>query len=165
LKYPQAASAAGMAYLADSPGNSRNCCSLHPMIRLAAIVSCLALMGCGAAPARESQSAELGTPFTLAPGATVSVKSAAMKVTFVSVTEDSRCPRDVACIWAGEVKVQLEIQQASQAASQVEIPEGGSTVAGACRVTLVRIEPQPASTARIAPQDYRATLRVDKEAR
>ena len=85
-----------------------------------------------------------------------------MKVRFVAVTEDSRCPRDVTCIWAGEVKVQLEIQQASKAASQVELLEGGSTVAGEYRVTLVRVEPQPTSTAKIAPQDYRATLKIDK---
>ena len=85
-----------------------------------------------------------------------------MKVRFVAVTEDSRCPRDATCIWAGEVKVQLEIQQSSQVASQVEILEGGSTVAGVYRVTLVRVEPQPVSTARIAPQDYRATLKIDK---
>ena len=64
-----------------------------------------------------------------------------MKVRFVAVTEDSRCPRDVTCIWAGEVKVQLEIQESSKAASKVEILEGASTVAGAYRVTVVRVEP------------------------
>ncbi len=80
---------------------------------------------------------------------------------FIAVTEDSRCPRDVTCIWAGEVKVQLEIHESGKAASQIEILEGGSTVAGEYRVTLVRVEPQPMSTARIAPQDYRATLKID----
>jgi hypothetical protein len=45
-----------------------------------------------------------------------------------------------------------------------EILEGGSTLAGAYRVTLVRVDPQPLSTARIAPQDYRATLKIDKDA-
>jgi hypothetical protein len=89
------------------------------------------------------------------------VKAAKMEVRFVAVTEDSRCPRDVTCIWAGEVKVQLEILETAKAASQVEVLEGGSTVAGEYRVTLVRVEPQPMSTARIAPQDYRATLKMD----
>ena len=131
------------------------------MTRLAAILTCLALAGCGAAPARESQSVELGAQFTLAPGATASVKNAGIEVTFVAVTEDSRCPRDVTCIWAGEVKVQLEIQRRRRMRRRLEILEGGSTVAGAYRVTLVRVEPQPMSTARIAPQDYRATLKVD----
>jgi hypothetical protein len=131
------------------------------MIRLATIVSCLVLTGCGAAPAREPQSVDLGAEFTLAPGAAVSVKSVSMKVTFVSVTEDSRCPRDVTCIWAGEVKVQLVID-GPRSASQVEILEGDTAVSSEYRVTLVRVEPPPVSTARIAPRDYRATLRVDR---
>ena len=81
---------------------------------------------------------------------------------FVAVTEDSRCPRDVTCVWAGQVKIQLEIHESSKAASMVEVLEGGSTDAGDYRVTLVGVEPQPLSTVKIAPQDYRATLKIDK---
>ena len=132
------------------------------MIRLAAILMSIVFAGCGAAPSQALQSVELGAQFTLAPGTSVSVKAAKMEVRFVAVTEDSRCPRDVTCIWAGEVKVQLEILETAKAASQVEVLEGGSTVAGEYRVILVRVEPQPMSTARIAPQDYRATLKIDK---
>jgi hypothetical protein len=131
------------------------------MIRLAAILMSVVVACCGAAPSQELRSVELGAQFTLAPGTSVSVKAAKMEVRFVAVTEDSRCPRDVTCIWAGEVKVQLEILETAKAASQVEVLEGGSTVAGEYRVTLVRVEPQPMSTARIAPQDYRAALKID----
>jgi hypothetical protein len=131
------------------------------MTRLAAILMCLSLGGCAAAVS-QTQAVDPGAEVTLAPGQWVSVKTTPMKVGFVAVTEDSRCPRDVTCIWAGEVKVQLEIREASQGASQMEILEGGSTVAGAYRVTLVRVEPLPTSTARIAPQEYRATLKMDK---
>jgi hypothetical protein len=61
------------------------------------------------------------------------------------------------------VRALLEIHESSQAASRVELLEGSSTVAGGCRVTLVRVEPPPTSTARIAPQDYRATLKFEKQ--
>jgi hypothetical protein len=132
------------------------------MIRLAAILVCLALASCGTAPAEESRSVDLGVEVTLGPGAAASVKSTPMKVRFIAVTEDSRCPRDVTCIWAGEVKAQIEILESGQPATKVELLLGGSTVANACRVTLVRVEPQPASTAKIASQDYRATLKIDK---
>ena len=132
------------------------------MTRLAALLTCLALAGCGAAADLEMETVDLGAEVTLAPGATVSLKATGMTVRFVAVTEDSRCPRDVTCLLAGEVRALLEIHESSQAASQLELPEGGSTVAGGCRVTLVRVEPQPTSTARIAPQDYRATLKLDK---
>ena len=102
-----------------------------------------------------------GAEVTLAPGATVSVKAEEMKLRFVSVSEDSRCPRDVTCVWAGEVKVLLEIQD-SPASSQVEIRAGDSAVAGAYRITVVRVEPQRTSSAPISPQDYRATLKLDR---
>jgi hypothetical protein len=134
---------------------------LHSMTRLAAILTCLALAGCGVAPARELQAADPGAEVTLAPGAAVSVRNTDLEVRFVAVTEDSRCPRDVACIWAGEVKAQLEIRESANGVSQVEVLEGDSTAAGKYRVTLVRVEPRPTNTARIAPQDYRATLKVD----
>ena len=114
------------------------------------------------APAAKSQAVDLGAEVTLAPGATASVNTAEFKVRFVAVTEDSRCPRDVTCIWAGEVKVQFEIQESAKIASPVEILEGGNSVVGAYRVTLVRVEPAPRSTARIAPQDYRATIAIDE---
>lgn len=130
------------------------------MARVIGILMCLVLAGCGAVPAATTQ-AGLSTEVTLAPGATVSVKGAELMARFVAVTGDSRCPRDVTCIWAGEVRVQLEIQ-AGQVASQAELLEGGSTIAGDYRVTLVRVEPQPTSTAKIAAQDYRATLKIDK---
>ena len=129
------------------------------MIRLAAILTCLALAGCGAADP-DAKEIDLGAEVTLAPGETVSVKTAAMTVRFVAVTEDSRCPRDVTCVWAGEVKVSLSIQESSKVASPAEVSEGGSTLAGGYRVTLVRVEPHPVTGANIAPQAYRATLKI-----
>lgn len=131
------------------------------MTRLA-VLCCLALAGCGTARTQETKTVDPGDQVTLAPGATISLKATEMKVRFIAVTEDSRCPRDVTCVWAGEVKARIEIQHGSQVASPVEILAGGSTVAGVYRVTLVRIEPQPTSTARIAPEDYRATLLIEK---
>src|SRR3954470_19153597 len=110
------------------------------MIRLVAILTCLALVGCGTASSREN-AVDLGAPITLAPGETASVNGAGMKLRFVAVTEDSRCPRDLNCIWAGQVRAQFVIQQ-SRATLLVEILEGESTVAsGGYRVTLVQVEP------------------------
>jgi hypothetical protein len=131
------------------------------MTRLAAILTCLALVGCDAEGARV-QAVEVGPEFTLAPGESVSVKAADMKVRFVAVIEDSRCPKNLTCIWAGQVKVQLEVQVASQAASPMEIVEGTTAPAGEYRVTLVRVGPEPLNGAEIAPQDYRATLKVER---
>ena len=132
------------------------------MSPLVAILSCLALTGCTAARPQETRAVNLGVEVTLAAGASVSSKTGEVGVRFVAVTEDSRCPRDVTCVWAGEVKVQLEIMESGKTPSTMELLEGGSTVAGGYRVTLVRVEPQTTSTTKIAAQDYRATLKIDK---
>ena len=131
------------------------------MSRLPVLLSCLALAACGAAPGQPLRTAAPGTEITLEAGAAVAVPAANLNVQFVDVLEDSRCPLDTTCVWAGEVKVRLAIQRVSQAATMVVVAEGGSVPAGEHRVTLVRVEPRPASTARIAPREYRATLKVD----
>jgi len=133
------------------------------MTRAAAFLTILALVGCGTACTQETV-VDLGAEITLAPGATASVSGTALTVRFVAVTEDSRCPVDVTCIWAGEVKVQLEVK-VSLVASEMTLREGDSAVAGVYRVTLLRVEPRPASSGRIAARDYRATLKVEKASR
>jgi len=47
--------------------------------------------------------ASLNSQFTLAPGQTVRIQSESMDIKFIGVTGDSRCPRGVECIWAGQV--------------------------------------------------------------
>lgn len=132
--------------------------NLHPMIRRLAILFCLALPACAATP--QQQVVDPGVEFTLAPGEMAAVQGTGVKIRFVAVTQDSRCPKDTTCIWAGEVKAQIDVLKITQT-WQVELPEGGNTAVDGRRVTLVRIEPQPVSTAKLAPQDYRATLKMD----
>ncbi len=122
---------------------------------------CLALTGCTVARTQETTAVDLGAEITLAPGATASVAGEGVSVRFIGVTEDSRCPVDVTCIWAGEVKIQFAVR-VSKVDSQMTIREGDSAVTGVYRVTLLRVEPRPASTGRVAPDDYRATLKIGK---
>lgn len=42
------------------------------------------------------------------------------KITFKEVLEDSRCPENVSCIWAGRVRVRVEISEENKA---VEVKE------------------------------------------
>ena len=131
------------------------------MTRVAAILTCLALAGCVAATARQPQVVAPGAPVTLAPGETASIGSTSTRVRFLSVTEDSRCPRDTTCIWAGEVQVSIEILEASKQPTRVQMKEGGSADAGQWRLTLVSVEPHPMTTVTIAAGQYRVTFEID----
>jgi len=39
------------------------------------------------------------------------VKVADIEIRFIEVLEDSRCPKDVNCVWAGEAKVVIELYE------------------------------------------------------
>lgn len=55
---------------------------------------------------------EPGVAFTLAPGQTATVKTVETRITFNEVREDSRCPVDVTCVWAGDAKVEVTMARA-----------------------------------------------------
>ena len=131
----------------------------------AALVGCFfaaALASCGAANSPALQSIEPGAEVTLAPGASAAFKPADLVVQFVGVATDSRCPRDVTCMWAGEVKVILSIRNAQQPPARHEILEGGQAASGDYHITVVRVLPEPVASTKIPPENYRATLQLQK---
>jgi hypothetical protein len=87
-------------------------------------------------------------------------------LTLMSITEDSRCPVDVVCVWAGQVTAAFVAENTGRQ-SDLEITLGPLTTAEAVlvgyRVILLDVNPQPLSTSEISPQDYVVTVVVDRE--
>src|SRR5690242_20678884 len=54
-----------------------------------------------------------GAEFSLSLGRTAAVTGTPYRITFNRVTEDSRCPVDVTCVWAGDAKIELTIARNS----------------------------------------------------
>jgi hypothetical protein len=134
------------------------------MTRAPALICFLAgaLSSCGATNSQTVQSVDLGAEVTLAPGSSAAFKPAGIIVQFVAVTADSRCARDATCMWVGEAKVQLSIRNAQQPPTRHEILEGEHAVSGDYRITVVRVRPIPVASGKIPPEDYRATLQMEK---
>ena len=128
------------------------------MIRRAALLASFVLASCASEPPVDAKRVDSRGEVTLAPGESV-VLQEKMMVRLVNVVEASRCPVDTTCVWAGEVKVLLEGSKEVMAPTYLRA--GDSTRIGTHQVTVVRVEPQPVSTAKIARQDYRATLKID----
>lgn len=59
--------------------------------------------------ANDAAAFTVGEAFTLAPGEMRTNKDAALTVSFMEVTEDSRCPKNTNCVWEGEAKIKLMI--------------------------------------------------------
>jgi hypothetical protein len=127
------------------------------------IAACLAMAACGNKVATPSgEKIPLGREFTLAVGQSAVVGDD-VRLTLKSVTDDSRCPVDVTCVWEGDAKVSVEVITPSPRAEHelhTTGRESHEAKHGAYRVTLVKLEPAPRSTVTISSSDYRATLVV-----
>lgn len=119
------------------------------------------LIACGAVRSQTARTASLGEEITLAPGERVQFSSEQLEVQFVAVTEDSRCPQDATCVWAGEVKVELAVRSGAGEA-RLEVVAGHSAVHGVHRVQLLSVQPERVSSAPIPAAEYRATLQVGR---
>jgi hypothetical protein len=108
--------------------------------------------------------AHLDERFTLAPGEAAAVRGTSLRVTFLQVTGDSRCPADAFCIQGGDAIVHVRARDGGTAA--YELHTGNQTRSAAVhdgfRITLEQLAPYPFSSRTIAPEEYRATLTVSR---
>jgi hypothetical protein len=115
----------------------------------------------------EAVAAAVGDTFELAVGDTAMVAETGLQVTLRAVPEDSRCPAQVNCIWAGRVTVEVEVQAPDEAAETFALSTccpasvtARHTYAGQS-IDLIDVTPAPPPFGgRVAQQDYRAQLSV-----
>jgi hypothetical protein len=127
------------------------------------LATCVAMAACGNKVNTPSDdNVPLGREFTLAVGQSAVVDDD-VRLTLKGVSEDSRCPIDVTCVWEGDAKVSVEvITPTPRAEHELHTSARFDREAkhGAYRITLVKLEPAPRSTAPPSAADYRATLLV-----
>jgi len=106
----------------------------------------------------------LNERFTLAPGDAATVSGVGLRMQFVQVTGDSRCPADAVCILGGDAIVRI-LAYDGGTATPYELHTGDASRASVrhrqARITLVELQPYPFSSRAIRPEDYRATFVVD----
>lgn len=92
------------------------------------------------------------------------VVSGGMTITFVGVSDDSRCPRDVECFWAGTATVELTFETTDGVTGPLELVFGGLPPTGAevggVTVDVIDLLPYPLSTQEINPGEYVVTLDI-----
>jgi hypothetical protein len=109
--------------------------------------------------------ATLGTPFRLVVNETVAVAGSDISVTFLNVTEDSRCPADVVCVWEGQVTAMVGLTENSTDLGRFNLTLGGGGNAsmaeqtvGLYTIRLTEVQPYPLSSQPTLPSDYNATF-------
>jgi hypothetical protein len=130
--------------------------------RLVPLLLVVTLAACRSTGAPAPRPASLNQEVQLAPSEQASYGPHGLTVEFVRVVEDSRCPTDTTCVWAGEVKVQVATRTGSAEAVQHEIKAGEHATVGAFRVLVVNVQPERLSTREIPQEEYRVTLKVEQ---
>jgi hypothetical protein len=117
---------------------------------------------------RPTQAARLGREFKLRARHQVTLTHESLRIKFAAVKEDSRCPADVKCVWAGNAAVRLDVSIRGRGSKKLTL----NTNSGSSRldeiqyrgykVKLVELSPYPESDQKIAANDYVVTLMVSK---
>jgi hypothetical protein len=129
-------------------------------------LSVLSMTSCGGSSPTAPKNVSLDEDFVLAPSQIAQVGDTGLSLAFERVSSDSRCGVDVNCVWEGDAVAMVTASQPGRDTAALELHTttsgGGQLEAryGDFLIKLAALSPQPRSTERIRPEDYRATLRV-----
>jgi len=119
------------------------------------------LTACGS----DQMTAALGEQFTLPAAKTAVITGQQLRIKFVEVTGDSRCPNGVECIQAGDAKCLMLISYFDSQSSLTFTQEGGNTVNtmdfNIYKISF-KLEPYPEAGKQIDQADYRMIMTVTK---
>ena len=103
----------------------------------------------------------LNEEFNLKVGEQAVIKGEDLRIKFISVPEDTRCPLDLRCFWSGNAKVALTIRKDSNAPIEDSLnthvdPRESEYLN--YQITLKNLEPYPVQDESIPQTDYVATF-------
>ena len=108
----------------------------------------------------------IGQEFSLQIGQSASIRGENLQIRFLEVTEDSRCPKDVICVWEGRVSCMVEITY-RESLHRLELTEPGSTswppeIVFKDYQIAYHIEPYPHTGTKIMEDEYQLYLKINK---
>jgi hypothetical protein len=130
------------------------------MKRLLMVFLLLAVAGYAQETATQKQVA-LGKAFTVKIGAQVTVKDTNLKIAFIAVPEDSRCPEDVVCAWAGNAKLKFKLKTKEETMITLEtISQSREAEFRGYKIKLIKLTPNRRTDQPPPANLYEATLIV-----
>ena len=131
--------------------------------QLAIVIAVVALSAC--ATVETAIVAQPGVEFSLPLGKTAAINASGARITFKQVSEDSRCPVDVQCVWAGDAKIELTISSsgAPDDAKVISLtPPNNETTSGDLRIRFTGLAPVPRQADNGKARAYVAQLVVTR---
>ena len=87
-----------------------------------------------------------------------------LNIRFVELVEDSRCPRDVNCVWAGNAKIKIRVSKNGRSHDLTMDTNGKAqtAVAEGYQLKFVGLTPEPRSNIRINRNGYVAVFEITR---
>lgn len=110
----------------------------------------------------------LGEPFEIPIHETISHCTELISISFLDITQDSRCPENVTCVWQGLVEVEILVKvngdEESFLLSSFPQFEGVPSQLdfNGYSISLVDVIPYPNTTKKYREEDYLLSLLVEK---
>ena len=104
-----------------------------------------------------------GSAFDMSVGQEAQVQGTPLTIRFLGISEDSRCPSDVQCVWAGDAVARLVITAQGTVGTEASLHttlEPKSAAFAGYTVRLTAVKPVPRSGTTIPPTGYVVTLEV-----
>jgi hypothetical protein len=79
----------------------------------------------------------------------------------VEILEDSRCPMNARCVWAGRVRVKMIWWRGNGEKQPFEVTLGESTPLADGAIRLESVRPEKMTNVTLKPEDYRFSFRFD----
>jgi hypothetical protein len=144
------------------------------MPTLLLFVAAALLPGCPSTTTEHSQEGDepvrvlLAREFKLRVGQRAAVEGEGLRIRFASVANDSRCPADVTCVWAGNAEVLIEAESGGSREGLKLNTHGGAKFPKESRhkqysVGLVALSPHPRTDRKTKATGYVATLVIRKQ--
>ncbi len=133
-----------------------------------AIAALLALvLSLGTACRSSDVTARLGEEISLSIGETAAISGEDLTIAFRGVPEDSRCARDVTCVWAGQARCAVDVTTSGETTSldliQPGLTDDPVAVEHGGYVFTFSVDPYPEKAGlQIAPGDYVLRLTVTR---
>jgi len=103
----------------------------------------------------------LGANFSMQIGDRVQVGDT--ELTFEKITEDSRCPTDVICVWQGSLEAKLTFKT-NEISEEILIDwTAGGFVIDKYKIQILDVQPETISTKIISDRDYNLTFVINIE--
>jgi hypothetical protein len=146
--------------LAFTPRLERHERLMRAIVAASAILTSIA----ACSPVETAIVAEPGVEFSLPVGQTARLNGNGPRITFTKVREDSRCPIDGVCIWAGDAKIELIVSQNGSDDTKVIslTAPNNETTSGDLRIRFVGLAPAPKLGDAGAERPYVARVIVNR---